>query len=328
MNYVIGAGAVGTFIAGYLTAAGHQPTLVVRPQRRSNYDSDRLRIDRPGAGATMRLPSPRITSRPAYADASRVFICTKRAQLPDVAASLAGQLPDNCLVLPCVNGVGAEQVIAQALPGQPCAPVYVMSNMRVVAPLHIQLNTAAELIVETTGRDALKLFRGTGLKARAAAPGSGWGKLLINLNNAIGALCQSGFTDMFAHPQLRQAYLLCLDEAVATLEAAGQPYTMPAPVSYGVYRWLLARVPALPLWVARRKNGLSDEAYPSMCVDLEAGRVTEVGFLNGAVVDLAARLDRRAPVNQRVVELVEARHGQTAPTPLDPAALLEELQAA
>lgn len=326
MIYVIGFGAVGSTLTAYLLAAGRKPIVVARREKITGLRShERLHVERSGAPSGMVLPAPDTTADPDYSDASHVFICTKRAQLPQALESLKGRLPVTARVLACVNGVGAEEEILAVLPGQPCSTVSVMANMRVISPMRVRLTTAPELIITHADKTTLNLFAGTGMKVQAAGPGSIWGKLLINLNNAICALCNRGFADIFQDEYMRKAYVAALDEAAALLEAAGEPFTMPAPVSYKVYRWVLDRYPGIPLWVARRKNGLSDEAFPSMCADLQAGRETEVRYLNGAVVELAQRLDRPAPVNSGLMRLIEDRRDQPAPPPLEPKALCKEL---
>jgi 2-dehydropantoate 2-reductase len=45
-------------------------------------------------------------------------------------------------------------------------------------------------------------------------------------------------------------------------------------------------------------------ARTSMWEDLEAGRRTEIDYLNGEVVRLAESLGRTAPVNAKLVELI------------------------
>jgi 2-dehydropantoate 2-reductase len=42
----------------------------------------------------------------------------------------------------------------------------------------------------------------------------------------------------------------------------------------------------------------------SMWEDLEAGRVTEIDYLNGEIVRLAEKLGRTAPVNTRLITLI------------------------
>jgi len=64
--------------------------------------------------------------------------------------------------------------------------------------------------------------------------------------------------------------------------------------------------------LAGRMLAIDPQARSSMWEDLEAGRATEVDYLNGEIVALATRLGRSAPVNARLVDLVHAaeRGGQ------------------
>jgi len=56
-----------------------------------------------------------------------------------------------------------------------------------------------------------------------------------------------------------------------------------------------------------------------MADDLAAGRKTEIDYLNGELVQLAERLQRKAPVNSAIVELVHK--AEEGAEPLSPAAL-------
>jgi len=56
-----------------------------------------------------------------------------------------------------------------------------------------------------------------------------------------------------------------------------------------------------------------------MADDLAAGRKTEIDYLNGELVTLAERLQRAAPVNRAIVELV--RKAEAGAEPLSPEAL-------
>jgi 2-dehydropantoate 2-reductase len=56
-----------------------------------------------------------------------------------------------------------------------------------------------------------------------------------------------------------------------------------------------------------------------MADDLAAGRKTEIDFLNGELVQLAEQLQRDAPINRAIVELVRIAEGGAEP--LSPAQL-------
>jgi 2-dehydropantoate 2-reductase len=85
----------------------------------------------------------------------------------------------------------------------------------------------------------------------------------------------------------------------------------------------LPRVVDSPDWIFNNlfltRWKIDSKARSSMADDLAAGRKTEVDYLNGELVRLADRLQRSAPVNRAIVELVhEAERGAE---PLAPAAL-------
>ncbi len=57
--------------------------------------------------------------------------------------------------------------------------------------------------------------------------------------------------------------------------------------------------------LALRKWKIDPKGRGSMADDFDAGRKTEVDYLNGEVVRLAERLSRTAPVNAAIVQLVK-----------------------
>ena len=71
----------------------------------------------------------------------------------------------------------------------------------------------------------------------------------------------------------------------------------------------LPRVLSLPDFLFRnlalRKWKIDPKGRGSMADDFDAGRKTEIDYLNGEVVRLAERLGRTAPVNAAIVELVK-----------------------
>jgi len=165
------------------------------------------------------------------------------------------------------------------------------------------------------------------MRVHRAGGRTAWGKLLINLNNAILALTNCGFADLFRDRRLTEVFVHVMDEAIGILDAARIGYDLPAPVPYRAYRWLLLRAPRIPLFVARVKNGLSDEAYPSMLADLKAGETTEVDALNGAIVRLANKQGREAPRNAELVRLVRSVEGKQNIRWYSPAELAEHIRA-
>jgi 2-dehydropantoate 2-reductase len=93
-------------------------------------------------------------------------------------------------------------------------------------------------------------------------------------------------------------------ELLDLLDAAG---IKPAQLT-AIKPHLIPKLISVPDFVFRALAGrmlaIDPLARSSMWEDLQAGRLTEVDYLNGEVVRLAQNLGRKAPVNARLVELV------------------------
>jgi 2-dehydropantoate 2-reductase len=146
-----------------------------------------------------------------------------------------------------------------------------------------------------------------------------WGKLLINLNNAVNALSGRTLRDELKHRDYRRVFAASMREGLDLLKRADiEPATV-GPISPQA----LPRIVSSPDWIFNnvflKRWKIDAKARSSMADDLAAGRKTEVDYLNGELVRLAERLQRAAPVNRAIVELV--RKAEAGAGPLPPKAL-------
>jgi 2-dehydropantoate 2-reductase len=144
-----------------------------------------------------------------------------------------------------------------------------------------------------------------------------WGKLLVNLNNAINALSGVSLADELRQRDFRRAWALSLAEGLALLKAAGIEPVDPLPMPLKLMPQIMRLPDALYRYVLSAGSGgrvkVDPHARSSMADDLAKGRATEVDYLQGEVVRLAERLGRDAPVNARLVELVKAAEAGAEP---------------
>jgi len=202
----------------------------------------------------------------------------------------------------------------------------IMFNGQLLGPLHAQITTMPFVIVGSDDPKLLSLFGESGMAVkRAHGESAAWGKLLINLANAVCALTHMTFKDLLTRSDLREVYAVVLDEAVTTLQRAGIRYQLPMPIPYPIYRRLLRHGGPIPWWFAKARNGLQPGSYPSMVADVEQGRQTEVGQLNGEIVALGAERGMPTPNNSRIVELVREMEGRVPPPYLTPFELRNRL---
>ncbi len=328
MLTLVGAGAVGVTLATQLSAAGVPLKLYVRAKDEAGFAAaGGLKLDRPRA-TSLAAPLPALTRQLVDDDTRYLIVATKFGALDALLGELA-DAPRHLTVISTLNGVRALPLIRQRLPQCRATALTIMFNAQHSGVLHAELTTKPAVILARAGgvRDdtLLSLLQRTGLQVSESRDEEAcWGKLLINLANAIGALTHSTFRDLLSEADLRAIFVATLDEAVGCIEAAGIAYQLPMPLPYRGYRLLLKYSGTLTWTLAKARNGLSDGAYPSMVSDIRAGRTTEVQQLNGEIVALGAQLGRPTPINSTLVQLVEALD-PNHPQRLTPAALRNRL---
>lgn len=328
MILVVGAGAVGTILSAYLTAAKREPVkLYVRDRDIVALQTvQNIRVEHAGAACpTVVAPKPLLTRSLSLDEVDYLLLCVKFPSLDEVLDQL-GTVPARCTIVSTLNGVGALRRIRERFPDACVVPMTIMFNGQLLEPLHVQITTRPHVLIGSDDERLLKAFGDSGLQVtRVAGESAAWGKLLINLANAICALTHTTFKDLLTHPDLRAIYVAVLDEAVALLDCSGIVYKLPMPIPYAVYRALLAGRTRLPWWFAKLRNGLQDGSYPSMVADVDSGRKTEIGQLNGEIVCLGLEHKVSTPVNARIVSLIQKIEGQVPPSYLTPAELRARL---
>lgn len=316
MILIIGAGAVGTSLGYFLHQAGQAIHFWVRNERLSHYHQlTALRIEYSDAKPADSIPPPAVTDGSVFASDDPSYnapdstpkyalICVKHSQLNDILPQLAG-LPKSTVIVPCLNGVLHLEWLAEQLPHHRIEPLTVNFNAQLISSWHANITTTPQIYLSPSSK-LFEYFKTVKqLDVQAGSKAVCWGKLLINLNNPIGALTNSTFKDMLLDPAVRNIYLALLDEAVAVLRQANIPFVMPTPVPYWLQRWVLEHTPKLAWLIAKKRNGITDQSYPSMHADLTAGRETEIKQINGAIVALAEQHGITASKNTMMVKLVE-----------------------
>lgn len=128
-------------------------------------------------------------------------------------------------------------------------------------------------------------------------------KLLVNLVNPINALSGKPVAITLEDRNLRRIWAASITEALSVYAKAGiKPVKVK--INPKILPFLL-RLPT-PLWVCLQKilSKVDREAKSSMLQDMEKGKLTEVDFLNGEIVDLASSVGTEAPLNNKILELV------------------------
>ena len=305
--------------------------LVGRPRLRDQLLADGLTVpDFDGPRATVAPERLTFATGPeALADCDVVLCCVKSQHTADAAGALAGALRPDAVVVSLQNGVRNPDVLRAAMPGRRVLASIVTWNVIAVEGVYRRA-TSGPLVIETAPPALVTALRAGGVpvEERVDLAPEQWTKLLVNLNNAVSALSDASTATLLLSPGYRKVIAALVREGLDVVRAAG---VRPAKWN-GVPLALMPRVLRLPTAlvrvITRAQLKVDPAARSSMWQDLDARRPTEVDYLNGEIVRVAATCGRTAPLNRRVVELIRAAEAAGVGSPrLDADALWRQLTA-
>lgn len=323
---ILGAGSVGCFIGGAWAAAGVPVSFIGRQKLSADIALCGLTLS-DYAGWQLHLPSDQVDYRcepEALGRAEVIAVTVKSGDTVAAARDIAEHARAGALVISFQNGISNVNVLERELGSRfAVARGMVPYNVAYLGKGRFHKGVAGDLFVEShDGARALAEAVGSSpatLRVSDDMLALAWGKLLINLNNAVNALSGETLRDELRQRDYRRVFAASMREGLELLKHAEiQPATT-GPVALE----RLSRIVDSPDWLFNnfiiKRWKIDAKARSSMADDLAAGRKTEVDYLNGELVRLADRLHHEAPVNRAIVDLVhEAESG--AP-PLAPAAL-------
>jgi 2-dehydropantoate 2-reductase len=322
---VAGAGSIGCYVGGCLALAGRQVTLLLRPILADDIAHHGLRLSSLG-GLDVTLPPAalEITSDPDFALAAAriVLVTVKSGDTAGMAELIARHAPAEAIVVSLQNGVGNVDTLAARLgPARTVVagmvPFNVVQSRRQGQSPHFHRTTSGTLLIATGVpglREALDVA-GTRTAEHADMGSVQWGKLILNLNNALNALAGLPLAVELADRRWRRLLAAQIEEALAVLQAARVRQAHIEGVPTRAIPLILRLPDGLFRLVARRMLAIDPEARSSMWEDLLRGRATEIDHLQGAILALAARTGMAAPLTQRIVRLVKAAEKARAGSP-------------
>lgn len=313
---IFGAGSIGVYAGVSLLAAGADAVLIGRPRMHARIASQGVRLT-DLRGNDLHVDAGRISyseDPEALRDAGLILVSVKSADTAAAAAAICAHVRPDALVVSLQNGIGNADVLGAALPRHCVLAGMVPFNVVQMPGNRFHRGTEGELMVEASPKLApwLELFRRAKLplQERGDFTSVQWGKLLLNLNNPVNALSGLPLKAELLQHDYRRCLALLIVEALAVLKAAGIRPAKVARVAPGVLPVVLRLPDFLFSRVAGAMLDIDPQARSSMWEDLQAGRRTEIDYLNGAIVQLAQAHGGTAPLNARISALIrEAEQG-------------------
>jgi len=333
---IAGAGSIGCYVGARLAAAGRDVTLLSRPPLAETIARYGLRVsDLDGHDETLPLSALKVTSdaQAALRAADVVLVTVKSRDTAAMADLIAKYAPKDAITVSLQNGVENAQVLRRTLGPErqvvdAMVPFNVVQSHTANEARHFHRATSGTIQIEASVavlRDFLDV-PGAHFADRDDIEAVLWGKLLINLNNALNALSDRPLIEQLGDRRWRLVISRQLREGLAVLRAAG---IRPAPVE-GVPPRLIAfalRLPdALFRLAARGMLAVDKNARSSMWEDLRVGRPTEIDYLQGEIVRLAEKHGVDAPLNRRVLQRVKNAEKASKGSPALPPEAFEGAQ--
>jgi 2-dehydropantoate 2-reductase len=294
---IYGAGGIGGVIGGHLAMAGRDVVLIGRPNHMNAVRQHGLKLIKPDGTHTISINT---ASSPAEIrfQTGDVVLLTMKTQDTEPALRNLHEAVEDIPVFCVQNGVRNEEFAARHF-----SRVYgVRINIGAVYinPGEVicrrdppgwaiigRYPAGVDNLAETVGEELRKA--GLYVLVTPDVMPYKWGKLMSNLLNAVGAITNDSFSNTRKIIQATQF------EATQILSEAG-------------IRWLSEEQirQAWPDFGAKPKASMKTEEQSSTWQSLarQQGSV-ETEYLNGEILRVAAKLGKTAPVNEKILAIVQ-----------------------
>lgn len=305
---ILGAGSIGCWIGGHLISGGAQTVLIGRDRFAQQIAAEGLTLSHFERDSIHCAAVDFQIEAAALARADIVALCVK-SQDTEAAAQQIKTHATEAVVISFQNGIRNPEILRDVLPAENIVPAIVPFNVTPTKPGGFHCGTAGDLVIENHQAivpllEALEAA-GQGVRLSDVIIGDQWAKMIVNLNNGLNTLTGGTLRDGLYQRDYRRALAACVEEAMAVAQASG--------VSVGTFN---GRSPAALMKTLRLPNlayrlimqtivKIDAKARSSMLDDLEAGRVSEIDYLQGEIVDRAEAVGISAPCNAAILSAVK-----------------------
>lgn len=296
---ILGAGALGSTFGAWLSEAGHDTWLLNRPNAHIEaIGRDGLEVETPDGSRRVQVRAA--VAAEAVGVVDLVVVLVKSFATAAAMTQALALVGPHTLVLSLQNGLGHEELLAgivgrdRVIAGKTYVGGVLLGPGRIRSGVAGKQTLIGELDGQVTPRvqAVAEAFAGAELATTVSANirGTLWDKLQVNVaTGALTGITQLTYGQLYSEPLLRDIALQAVAEAIAVARAAGVELGLQEPEA----AWQLAR------------EGLAPSFKTSMLQSLQKGSITEIDFINGAVVRLGQQYRVPTPVNATLVACIK-----------------------
>lgn len=308
---VLGAGAIGSLIAGYLKLKGEDVALIGRPEAVRAIDINGLKIS--GVKGEFKVI---VDAYDALLFNPDLLILATKTQDIDSALSCNVNFLKGTTVLTTQNGVRADDITAKYVPKDKIISSIVMFGATYLELGKVVHNFEGNWILgKVFGNSTDRSLIDISLTLDEAFPtvisqnikGMKYLKIFVNANNCLPAILGISMQEAFADLNISRISVEIWKEGFDIINKAGiELVSLPGFPLENITRLTSLPSPeAAKIFCGIMSNLSKDPLYGSILQSIKRGRPSEIEYLNGEFVALAQGLKLNASLNKRLVEMVK-----------------------
>jgi 2-dehydropantoate 2-reductase len=307
---VIGAGAIGCLVAGYLKLKGENVSLVGRPDTVAEIRKHSLRIT--GARGDFKIAidaNERLYEKPDFA-----ILAVKTQDLSQAIGTNLDLLKDSRIIT-IQNGVRADDIAAGYIPKENIISSIVMFGATYLELGHVVHNFEGAWVIgrmfasypdEVEISESMILDKAFPTVISQDIKGMKYLKIFVNANNCLPAILGVSMQEAFADLKVSRVSLAIWEEGFEIISKAGLfLVSLPGFPVENVTKLLgIPSSEAAKIFSGIMVKLSKDPLYGSILQSIKRERVSEIDYINGEFVYLARQQNAHAPLNKKLVEMV------------------------
>ena len=306
---VIGAGAIGSLVAGYLKDKGKDVSLIGRGNSVDAIKKKGLNIS--GARGDFNIE---IEAFEKLNETPDLAILSTKTQ--DIEEAINNNLDffKNATILTTQNGVQADAIASKYIPRENIISSIVMFASTYLEPAKIVHNFEGNWIIgkafdandESVNKIQEVLNEAFPTVVSDDIRAMKYLKVFVNANNCISAILGMSMQEAFSDLDISRISIAIWREGLNLIAQAGiNLVSMP---DFPVER--ITKLTAMPIDQAAKifsgimANLSKEPLYGSILQSIKRGRPSEIDYINGEFVNIAENNNLDAPLNEKLVDMV------------------------
>ncbi|MCK4520180.1 MAG: ketopantoate reductase family protein [Candidatus Omnitrophica bacterium] len=306
---VLGCGAIGGLFLGYLWGENIDVIGIVKDYQKEPLLKDGLFIEGVRGSGNYKV---RVDTR-LQGKVDLAIFASKIGDLEEMIKENIKHLKE-ATIISTQNGVRADYILSKYFPKQKIITGIVMFGATFYRPNKVVHNFKGDLILgnifgeKVADLEKVNSFLSSVFDSVISdkIKGAKYLKLFINLNNCIPAILGLSMQEAFSGLKFAKIAIELNREAFNIVKASGiELADLPTFPLARLERLVSMEVDKAADIFSKVMASLSREPlYGSILQSIKSGKPSEIDYINGEIVSLAKKNNLKAPINEKIVELV------------------------